>query len=268
MALWHGEVVEARWLTPTLRRVVLGGAGLAGFEPPKATDTYVNLAVRPVEAPYPAVFDPAEVREQHPPETWPARRRYTVRSWDPATGRMAMDFVAHGDSGAAGPWAAAAAPGDVLVFEGPSGGYAPDPLADWHLLVGDESALPSIAAALEALEPGSLAVVLLLCDGPEHEIDLTSRGTPDVTWLHRTGSGADRTLLVEALREVPFPRGRVHAFVHGEADEIREIRRHLLRDRGLDRVQMSCSPYWRRDMTDEAWREVKKDYVLAMESDA
>ena len=64
-----------------------------------------------------------------------------------------------------------------------------------------------------------------------------------------------------------WPAGRVHAFVHGEAEEIREIRRHLLVDRGLGRADMSCSPYWRRTMTDEAWRKVKKDFVAAMEAD-
>jgi hypothetical protein len=30
---------------------------------------------------------------------------------------------------------------------------------------------------------------------------------------------------------------------------------------------MSCSPYWRRTMDDEAWRRVKKDFVAAMEVD-
>ena len=54
----------------------------------------------------------------------------------------------------AGPWAAAVRPGDVLVFEGPSGGYLPDPEADWHLMIGDESALPAIAASLEAVPAG------------------------------------------------------------------------------------------------------------------
>ena len=59
----------------------------------------------------------------------------------------------------------------------------------------------------------------------------------------------------------------MHAFVHGEATEIRAIRRNLLVDRSLPRHDMSCSPYWRRDMTDEAWREVKLDFVSAMEAD-
>ena len=113
------------------------------------TDAYVNVAIAPAGAPYGPVFSPANVREQHTKEHQPRRRRYTVRSWDAAQQLLTVDFVVHGDEGVAGPWAATAKPGDVLVFEGPGGGYRPDPSADWHLLVGDESALPAIAAPLQ-----------------------------------------------------------------------------------------------------------------------
>jgi hypothetical protein len=30
---------------------------------------------------------------------------------------------------------------------------------------------------------------------------------------------------------------------------------------------MSCSPYWRRTMADETWRQVKAEFVAAMEAD-
>ncbi len=263
----HGQVVSTRWLTPDLVRVVLGGPGLEGFAMPAATDTYVNVAIPPAGAPYGGVFDPATVRAEQPDHLWPARRRYTVRSWDPAKGELALDFVVHGASGVAGPWAATAAPGDVLVFEGPGGGYTPDPEADWHLMVGDESALPAIAASLEALPADRLAVVRLVCDGPGHEVELTCTGRLDLVWLHRSGGPDDAGLLTAAVESLTFPTGRVHAFVHGEAEEIRGIRRHLLADRGLSRADMSCSPYWRREMTDEAWRRVKRDFVASMEAD-
>ena len=88
-------------------------------------------------------------------------------------------------------------------------------------MVGDESALPAIAASLEAVPDGVLVVVRLLCDGPEHELDLPTPGRLDLQWLHRTGEPEDVDLLVESVRSLAFPRGRVHAFVHGEADEIR-----------------------------------------------
>ena len=134
-------------------------------------------------------------------------------------------------------------------------------------MVGDESALPAIAASLEAVPDGVLVAVRLLCDGPEHEVELNTPGTLDLQWLHRQGEQSDVDLLVDSVRALAFPRGRVHAFVHGEADEVRALRRHLLVERGLSRGDMSCSPYWRRTMTDEDWRQVKRDFVAAMEAE-
>ena len=262
----HAVVKSTERLTPSLVRVVLGGDGLRDFAMPATTDSYVNLAFPAADAPYAAPFDPAEVRGAHAEEVWPARRRYTVRSWDPSARELTLDFVVHGAVGVAGAWADSARPGDVLVLEGPSGGYHPDPETDWHLLVGDESALPAIAASLAAIPDGVPVVVRLLCDGPDHHLELPCPGRLDVEWLHRTGQD-DGELLLASLRDLTFPSGSVHAFVHGEADEIRGIRRHLLTERGLTRQQMSCSPYWRRHMTDEAWREVKRDFVATMEAD-
>jgi NADPH-dependent ferric siderophore reductase len=263
----HGVVGRTERLTPTMVRVVLGGGDLDRFAMVDATDAYVNLAFAPEAASYAAPFDPAQVREERPRPEWPARRRFTVRRWDAVARELTIDFVVHGPEGVAGAWADAAVPGDVLVLEGPSGGYRPDPSADWHLLMGDESALPAIAASLEALPPDALAVVRLVCDGPDHELRLESPAAVDVEWVHRAGTADDVDLLVSAVTDVPFPRGQVHAFVHGEAEEIRSVRRHLLQERRVLRSAMSCSPYWRRTMADEAWREVKRDFVAAMEAD-
>ena len=189
MAAWHGQVETREWLTPSMVRVVLGGPGLTGFVMPDATDTYVNVAIPPAGAPYDAVFEPAAVREAHPQELWPVRRRYTVRSWDEATGRLTLDFVVHGDAGIAGPWAAAVAPGDVLVFEGPGSGYRPDPDADWHLMVGDESALPAIAASLEAVPAGTprRGPTGLRRARPRGPARLPRRPRPAVAAPHRRG---------------------------------------------------------------------------------
>jgi NADPH-dependent ferric siderophore reductase len=263
----YGEVIRTETLTPSLVRVVLGGDGLTDFEPVPFTDAYVNVALPPAGASYAAPFDPAEVRERLAPEEWPLRRRYTVAAWDVATRELTLDFVVHGDAGAAGPWARDAEPGDLLVLTGPSGGYSPDPTADWHLMVGDESALPAIAASAAAVPAAVPLVVRLLCDGPEHEVPLATYAALDVRWLHRTGDEDDADLLAQAVRDLPFLRGRVHAFVHGEAGEIRDVRRHLLGEREVPREDVSVSAYWRRFMTDEAWRQVKRDFNAAMEAD-
>jgi NADPH-dependent ferric siderophore reductase len=263
----HGRVATTEQLTPGLVRIVLGGGDLDRLEMPDATDAYVNVAFRPTGATYDDVFDPQALRDSHPKDQQPARRRYTVRAWDPAAHLLTIDFVVHGDAGVAGPWAATAEPGDVLVFTGPSGAYRPAPTSDWHLMVGDESALPAIAASLESLPPGAQVRVRLVCDGPAHEIALPTGADVDLRWLHRSGGPEDAELLVDAVRGLEFLPGRPFGFVHGEADEIRAVRHHLLHDRGLTRADLSCSPYWRRTMTDEEWRQVKRDFVAAMEAE-
>ncbi|MGH9247792.1 MAG: siderophore-interacting protein [Acidimicrobiales bacterium] len=150
---------------------------------------------------------------------------------------------------------------------GPSGAYSPDATADWHLLVGDESALPAIAAALARLDGDAAAEVIVVVDGPGHEIDLPSGGEVSVRCLYRNGTADDPEVLARAVADLAFLPGRVHAFVHGEAAEVRAVRRHLVADRGLAAGNHSISPYWRRDHTDEQWREIKADWLAAQADD-
>ncbi len=263
----HGTVVDRRDLTPQMVRLVLGGDGLRGWEDNGFTDAYLVLWFPPEGAPYAAPFDVQRVKAEHPPELWPAHRHYSVRRFDPDALELTVDVVVHGDEGIAGPWARRAQLGERVVVTGPGGAYRPDPTADWHLMVGDSSALPAIAASLEALDEGARAVAVLVCDGPEEELPLDCAGDLEVRWLHRRGDPSDEALLVDAVRALPWPGGRVHAFVHGEAGEVRAVRRHLLADRGVPRADLSASGYWRRHLSDEAWRRVKKAWNAEVERD-
>src|SRR5918999_4970166 len=149
------QVRRTEWLTPGMVRVVAGGEDLARFPDTPYTDRYVKIVFpRPVVY-YPEPFDMEAIHAELPREQWPALRTYTVRALDRAAGELTIDFVVHGDRGLAGPWAAAAREGDLLRLLGPGGAYLPDPDADWHLLVGDESALPAIAAACERVPAGA-----------------------------------------------------------------------------------------------------------------
>lgn len=262
----YGQVIRVEWLAPRMVRVVLDGDGLADFEPVPWTDQYVNALFIPDGAPDSAPFDIDEARAS-PPGQRPIGRRYTVRAWDPELRRLTIDFVVHGDEGVAGRWAQAAGPGDRLQMAGPSGAYRPDPDADWHLMIGDESALPAIAASLEHVPAGRLAVAVLLVDGPEHELVLRCPGDLRVTWLHRDADLSAQDLLLRTVEGLTFSPGRVHAFVHGEAGETRAVRRHLIGERGVHREDASISPYWRRNFTDERWREVKNDWLADVETD-
>jgi NADPH-dependent ferric siderophore reductase len=250
------QVRRTERLTPHMIRVVAGGDDLAAFPDTGYTDRYVKILFPRPGVAYPEPLDMDAVRAAHPREEWPALRTYTVRAFDPAAGELTIDFVDHGDAGLAGPWAAAAQPGDPLLLLGPGGAYTPDPTADWHLLVGDESALPAIAAALERVPAGVPVRALVEVDGPADEQELATPGRLDLRWCHRDRARPEQ--LAEALAALPFPAGRVHAFVHGEAGVVRALRRHLLDERGVPRDDLSVSGYWRRGDDEEGFRDFKQ----------
>jgi NADPH-dependent ferric siderophore reductase len=230
-------------------RVVLGGEGLAGFRAGEFTDHYVKLLLP----------EPGSVE--------PVRRTYTVRRWDEGTGELTIDFVHHGDEGLAGPWAANARPGDQIALQGPGGEYSPDPTADWHLFVGDASALPAIAAGLERVPDGVPAYAFLEIEDAAEEQKIDTPGDLTVSWLDRSGGDAGAELLAEAVRAAVLPVGRVHAFVHGEAASVRAVRRHLLVERGIARGDLSVSGYWKRGRTEEGWRSDKREWQLQVAQD-
>ncbi|WEH42710.1 siderophore-interacting protein [Streptomyces sp. NBC_01218] len=258
------QVVRTEQITPHMVRVVLGGEGLASFSTDGLADHYVKLCFAPEGADYTHPFDMAAIRESYPRELWPTTRTYTVRAWDPATRELAIDFVVHGDEGLAGPWAAAAAPGDRMTILGPGGDYSPRAEADWHLLVGDESALPAIAVALEQMPEGARGHVFVEVSDATEEQELTVPAGISVTWLHR-GERPVGELVTAAVLGLEFPAGEVQAFVHGEAGFVKEIRRYLRVERQIPLDRLSISGYWRLGQNDDAWRAVKREWNAQVE---
>lgn len=222
----HATVTRTERLTPHMIRVVLAVDPAAELEIGAYTDHYVKLVFPPEGVTYPEPLDVEAIRRDLPREQWPRTRTYTVRAWDAATREMTVDFVHHGDEGLAGPWAAGVTPGEGIHFMGPGGGYAPDPAADWHLLVGDERAArprrgPGATAAgraREGLRRGRRAR-----GGAEAALP----GDAEIVWLHR-GDRPVGEALVEAVTALEFPPGDPQAFVHGEAHFVKERMRLLV----------------------------------------
>ncbi|RBM17579.1 siderophore-interacting protein [Streptomyces sp. PT12] len=261
-----GEVIWTERLTPGMHRVVLGGEGLAAFSAGAYTDHYVKLLFPVPGVDLPEPFDLGRVREELPRERWPVTRTYTVRAWDPRARELTLDFVVHGDRGLAGPWATAARRGDVLRFVGPGGAYAPEPGVGWHLLVGDESALPAIAAAVERMPAGAALRAFVEIEGPEEEQKITSPDGTGVTWLHRGGRPVGEAL-VETVRALAFPSPDVQVFAHGEAGMVKELRRHLRLERAVPRERLSLSGYWRLGHDEDGWQASKREWNATVEAE-
>ncbi|MER7719446.1 siderophore-interacting protein [Streptomyces flaveolus] len=258
------QVVRTERLTPHMQRVVLGGEELSAFSADTCTDHYVKLLFPAEGVTYPEPFDMERIREEFPREQWPVTRTYTVRQWDAEHREMVLDFVIHGDEGLAGPWAKRVQPGETVRFMGPGGAYAPDPAADWYLFAGDESALPAIARSLEALPDGARAFAFVEVEGPQEEQKIDS--DVEVVWLHR-GDRPVGQALVEAVRGLDFPEGRVHAFVHGEAGCVKELRKLLRVEREIPREDLSISGYWRLGHNEDGWQASKREWNARVEAE-
>ncbi|MGH3430377.1 MAG: siderophore-interacting protein [Mycobacteriales bacterium] len=249
------QVLRTERLSPHMVRVVAGGSGLTEYVDNGCADAYVKLAFPPPGVTYPESMDLGAIRAEYPREQWPKTRTYTVRYLDPQAGELALDFVVHGNQGLAGPWALTVQPGDDMLIAGPGGSYAPAAAVDWHLLVGDESALPAISSALEHIPEGMRVRAIILVADAAEELPLVVKTDTEITWLHRS-SGGD---IVETVRALDFGEGTVQAFVHGEAGFVRELRRHLFEDRGVRKDLLSLSGYWRQGKDEDGWQAEKAE---------
>ncbi|MER7706024.1 siderophore-interacting protein [Kitasatospora sp. NPDC097605] len=187
----------------------------------------------------------------------PWMRSFTLRRRRPGSRRLEIDFVLHGDTGPASAWAERARPGDRLGMVGPSAMYA-SPLsitsaaavADWVLMVGDESALPAICTLLEALPEGTDIVVFAEVEDRAEEQPLPGPAGTAVRWLHRDGAAPGRRL-VEAVAAADLPAGTPFAWLAGEASAVRTLRRHLVEERGVPKASVEFSGYWRHRFTQD-----------------
>lgn len=126
------------------------------------------------------------------------------------------------------------------------------------------SALPAIAAALESLPDGSVVRAFVEVSDPEEEQKIDS--DVDVVWLHRGDRPVGRAL-VEAVRGLEFPAGRVHAFVHGEAGFVKELRKLLRVEREIPRDDLSISGYWRLGHNEDGWQASKREWNAQVEAE-
>ncbi|MER0478831.1 siderophore-interacting protein [Streptomyces sp. Edi2] len=262
----RAQVQRTEQLTPHMVRVVLGGEGLAEFTAGEYSDHYVKLVFPLPGVRYPEPFDIAQIRADFPRDQWPSTRTYTVRAWDAGTRELTVDFVVHGDEGLAGPWAATVKPGEEIFLLGPGGSYVPEAGADWHLLAGDESALPAIAASLARMPAGVPVHAFIEVAGPEERQELEVPTGAEVSWLYRGAAPVGREL-VAAVRGLEFPSGQVQAFVHGEAGFVKELR-HLLRvEHAIPREALSLSGYWRTGHNEDGWQAAKRDWNQQVEAE-
>jgi len=221
---WTLTVARVMDVTKRMRRVQLTADDLDEFRPRPAQEIVLQIPQAGAE---------------------PARRHYTIRRFDPAARLIDVDFVIHEHHTPGVSWALEARPGQTIDIRGPRGRIALAANADWHLMTGDETALPAIFALAEALPADAPVFVFVEIGDDADKQELKCQAAATLTWLLRSGAapGPSRILL-DAVERFTLPPGRGHAIIIGETGNVR-AQRHSLVARGLGKDQIYSEGYWR-----------------------
>ena len=299
-------VAKAETLSPHFKRIVFQGPDLQDFADAGYDERIKILLPLPDGSlPAPSFFEASPENPIAWCQQWralPAERRnplrtYTVRKVRPESEQIDVDFVIHDHAGPAGAFAEAARPGDQAIIIGPNA-QAGGPVAgmDFHpgqsrhlLLVGDETAVPAIAAIMDSLirdhwqgdgvavievpaeedrlplpELEGIRIIWTTCDesGHGHALIEAMRNLLEDLLIHSPTAVADESskeftevdidkeLLWETAdatqADASIRTDDLYAWIAGEAATVRELRRMLVRDRGMDRRNVSFMGYWRQ----------------------
>lgn len=240
------EVKRTTDLSPSMRRITLTGEDLAGFLS-ASFDDHVKLMVPETvdEKPnIPTVGAAGLVFAEDKPR--PDMRDYTPRRYDPASNELDIDFVL-GHPGPATRWASQAEPGHFLGIAGPRGSIVIPTIFDWHLLVGDETAIPAIARRLEELPGTTKAIVVIKTQEESARIALHSQCDLELHWVVQSeGHGAGTDMLESTLHGMTLPDGEGYVWAAGEYSDIKAVRRYLVEERGIDKSRIRAASYWRK----------------------
>lgn len=188
-----------------------------------------------------------------PGEEKPLMRDYTPRRFDKAAGVLVIDFAIH-EAGPATKWAIKAAPGDTLDIGGPRGSAVVPDDFDWYLLIGDETALPSIGRRTEELRADVPVITAVVVDGAASQQVFDAKSAWQGLWAHRNGAQSggkdDAARLIAALGGVDLPAGEGFVFIAGETEMARAVKAYVVDTLGHPREWVKAAGYWTRGVAD------------------
>ncbi|MEW6339342.1 MAG: siderophore-interacting protein [Pseudomonadota bacterium] len=239
------QVKRVQPLTPHLIRVTFTGDDLHDFVSASFDDHIkvffpapgADKPVLPSAGPNGPMFPEDQPR--------PVARDFTPRRYDRDARELDIEFAMH-EAGPAAAWAAQAKVGQYLGVGGPRGSLVIPTAFDWHLLIGDETALPAIARRLQELPAGTRVAAVLEVADPSARIEFDTQAELHVVWRYRSDSPYRGDALLQAVRDTYLPDGEGYVWAAGESATMRAVRYHLCTERGVDKSRIRAASYWKQ----------------------
>ncbi|WP_416186474.1 siderophore-interacting protein [Herbaspirillum sp. RTI4] len=173
----------------------------------------------------------------------PTRRDYTPTGYDKQRGELTLEFALHAQ-GAATEWARQAKVGMNAIIAGPRGSMVIPQNYDWHLLVGDLSALPAIHRRLQEFAPGTKALSVIEIAHADDIRAFDTRADVEPHWV----KSADE--LLATVRNLALPAGEGYIWAAGETSTMKELRTLLTDEKRHPKDAMRVSAYWKHGAAD------------------
>jgi NADPH-dependent ferric siderophore reductase len=186
-------------------------------------------------------------------------RRYSVREVDAEKDELTL-WVTVDHEGPGSTWVQSAKPGDEIDLIGPRGKILLDPVADWHLFMGDISALAAAYRMASSIDVPGRAIFIIEIDAPDDAIGTTFDEGLGVTgiFVERRGRDLkDAAGLLGGLAAFELPPDLGHVYLFGEFHVVRTLVTAVT-DRGVAPEQISHKPYWRSGLSNAEHGEPDK----------
>lgn len=252
------DVLSSEHVSPSIRRVTVGGAALDRFTPlgydqwfrlflPRADQHEFRLPTRTSTLWYAQwLATPGAQR--------PDCRNYTVAAVRPDLNELDIDFVVHTNpdsdqvDGIAAAWALNARPGQSVGLLDQGIMFNQHPATSSSLLVADESGLPAIEGILRSLPREAVGTAVVEVPDAGDRRPLGEPAGYEVQWVVRAeAADPHATPGVAALAHVatlPPLASDSYVFVVGESALATGVRRHAI-GLGVHKDHVRFSGYWK-----------------------
>ncbi|MFC3964131.1 siderophore-interacting protein [Nocardia jiangsuensis] len=171
----------------------------------------------------------------------PLLRACTVRAFDADAERLTLDIARH-ERGVAVNRLATVSRGDAVTLAGMRPEWVVAEGFRDHILVGDDTAVPAIAAIVDSLGPEHRIRVYAALTDPADRAPLPAHPNLELRLI---------TTVTELESHVPdvVSEHRTQVWVAPEAAAVRRVRAHVLGSWGIARADLLARAYWKRSLT-------------------
>lgn len=224
-------------LSPHLRRIIVTGDSLSNF-PIGLEGSYVKV-VLPQEGEHAIKM-----------------RSYTIRSFNPQTKELALDFVINRHNGPATRWARNAKVGDNIGIAGPGPMKMKNYDHHSYLLIGDLTSMNALNGYIPRFKAATDIRAIIVVPTRTDIIAMDYADSKNTTWLIEDETTQTLAKTVSKIA-ADMPKDS-HIFIGLEAGEIRTLRPIIQDEMGFERINISTVGYWKKGVDADRFGAQKK----------